>query len=221
MMVRCCVAALAMLGMLGAAVAPADPFLWLEDVSSPRAMAWVKAENAKTLAVLQRDPRFAGADADALAVGQSHDRIPPPDIITGRVYNFWQDADHVRGIWRSTTIADYANSAPAWTTVLDLDALATAENKNWVWQGADCDSPSRDRCLISLSDGGGPVTLASGVSAPSEIAVANGTIYFADINNNSGPQTIEEGAAETIRLALLPDDGPTGTFSDSAGPEPW
>ena len=42
-----------------------------------------------------------------------------------------------------------------------------------------------------------------------------------DINNNSGPQTIEEGAAETIRLALIPDDGPTGTFSDSAGPEPW
>jgi NAD(P)-dependent dehydrogenase (short-subunit alcohol dehydrogenase family) len=42
-----------------------------------------------------------------------------------------------------------------------------------------------------------------------------------DINNNSGPQTIEEGAAETIRLALLPEDGPTGTFSDSKGPEPW
>ena len=42
-----------------------------------------------------------------------------------------------------------------------------------------------------------------------------------DINNNQGHQTIEEGAAETIRLALLPDDAPTGTFSDSAGPEPW
>jgi prolyl oligopeptidase len=143
-----------MFGMLGAAPVPADPFLWLESVSSPRAMAWVKAENAKTLAVLQRDPRFAGLDADALAVGQSHDRIPTPDIINGRVYNFWQDADHVRGIWRSTTIADYATPAPSWTTVLDLDALAASERKNWVWKGADCDSPRRDRCLISLSDGG-------------------------------------------------------------------
>jgi len=42
-----------------------------------------------------------------------------------------------------------------------------------------------------------------------------------DINNNSGHQTIAEGAAETIRLALLPDDGPTGTYSDTAGPIPW
>jgi NAD(P)-dependent dehydrogenase (short-subunit alcohol dehydrogenase family) len=42
-----------------------------------------------------------------------------------------------------------------------------------------------------------------------------------DLNNNTGYQTIEQGAAETIRLALLPDTGPTGTFSDSAGPEPW
>jgi NAD(P)-dependent dehydrogenase (short-subunit alcohol dehydrogenase family) len=42
-----------------------------------------------------------------------------------------------------------------------------------------------------------------------------------DLNHNSGHQTIEEGAAETVRLALLPDDGPTGSYSDSAGPEPW
>jgi NAD(P)-dependent dehydrogenase (short-subunit alcohol dehydrogenase family) len=42
-----------------------------------------------------------------------------------------------------------------------------------------------------------------------------------DLNNHSGHQTIEQGAAETIRLALLPDDGPTGTFSDSNGLEAW
>ena len=42
-----------------------------------------------------------------------------------------------------------------------------------------------------------------------------------DLNGHSGPQTIPEGAAETIRLALLPDDGPTGTYSDSKGIVPW
>jgi NAD(P)-dependent dehydrogenase (short-subunit alcohol dehydrogenase family) len=42
-----------------------------------------------------------------------------------------------------------------------------------------------------------------------------------DLNGNSGPQTIEEGAAETVRLALLPEDGPTGTYSDSKGIVPW
>jgi NAD(P)-dependent dehydrogenase (short-subunit alcohol dehydrogenase family) len=42
-----------------------------------------------------------------------------------------------------------------------------------------------------------------------------------DLNGHRGTQTIPEGAAETIRLALLPDDGPTGTYSDRNGIVPW
>jgi prolyl oligopeptidase len=132
----------------------ADPFLWLEDVNGARAIDWVKAENAKTLSVLQNDPRFATFNAAAREIGEAKDRIPYPRFVNGRVYNFWQDAVHVRGIWRSTSPASYASSAPAWKTVLDLDALAKTEGKNWVWSGSDCDSPSRKRCLIDLSEGG-------------------------------------------------------------------
>ena len=131
-----------------------DPFLWLEDVNGARATDWVKAENAKTLDVLQKDPHFESFYEDALAIGQARDRIPGPQFVDGNVYNFWQDADHVRGIWRTTTLADYLDARPAWKTVLDLDALASSEGKNWVWHGADCTSPSGRRCLISLSEGG-------------------------------------------------------------------
>ena len=42
-----------------------------------------------------------------------------------------------------------------------------------------------------------------------------------NLNNYSGTQTLEEGAREPVRLALLGPDGPTGTFSNSAGPLPW
>jgi NAD(P)-dependent dehydrogenase (short-subunit alcohol dehydrogenase family) len=42
-----------------------------------------------------------------------------------------------------------------------------------------------------------------------------------DLNGHRGHQTIPEGAAETVRLALLPDAGPTGTYSDSKGIVPW
>ena len=42
-----------------------------------------------------------------------------------------------------------------------------------------------------------------------------------DLNGHRGTQTIPEGAAETIRLALLPDDGPTGAYSDRKGIVPW
>ncbi len=41
------------------------------------------------------------------------------------------------------------------------------------------------------------------------------------LNDSRGTQTIPEGAAEVVRLALLPDDGPTGTFSERAGIVPW
>jgi len=156
------VAGLAILGsglLTVARAAPGDdPFLWLEDVSGARATAWVKEQNARTLGVLKKDPRFAGYYADALKIGEAQDRLVFPEFINGRLYNFWQDATHVRGIWRMTTVADYTTGNPTWTTVLDIDALAKAEGKNWVWKGADCDSPSRTRCMISLSEGGEDAT---------------------------------------------------------------
>ncbi len=42
-----------------------------------------------------------------------------------------------------------------------------------------------------------------------------------DLNEHRGTQTIEEGSAETLRLALLPEDGPTGTYSNNEGIVPW
>ncbi|MGN6850716.1 MAG: prolyl oligopeptidase family serine peptidase, partial [Sphingomicrobium sp.] len=71
-----------------------------------------------------------------------------------QIYNFWQDADHVRGIWRRTSLASYSTGKPEWETVLDLDALAAEEKANWVWKGAQCARPLERRCLINLSDGG-------------------------------------------------------------------
>ena len=44
---------------------PPDDFLWLEDQRGARALAWVNAENAKTTAVLEKDPRFAALYRDA------------------------------------------------------------------------------------------------------------------------------------------------------------
>jgi len=135
-------------------VATSDQFLWLEELNGARAMAWVKEQNAKTLTVLQKDPNFSALYADASKIAQAKDRIPVPSFIGGQVYNFWQDTDHVRGIWRRTTPADYAGATPNWTTVLDLDALAGSENANWVWKGADCVWPVENRCMVILSDGG-------------------------------------------------------------------
>jgi NAD(P)-dependent dehydrogenase (short-subunit alcohol dehydrogenase family) len=42
-----------------------------------------------------------------------------------------------------------------------------------------------------------------------------------DLNGFRGHQTVEEGAAETVRLALLPPEGPTGGFFATDGSDPW
>ena len=42
-----------------------------------------------------------------------------------------------------------------------------------------------------------------------------------DLNGHRGTRTPEQGAAIAIRLATLPDDGPTGGFFEDAGVVPW
>jgi hypothetical protein len=42
-----------------------------------------------------------------------------------------------------------------------------------------------------------------------------------NLNNYAGTQSVEEGAREPMCLALIGPDGPTGTFSNAAGPLPW
>ncbi len=131
-----------------------DNYTWLEDVHGQRAMDWVNAHNAASAKIIQADPRFATLQAEALQVAQSPDRLPEPDLRGGLVYNAWQDASHVRGILRRTTLADYLKPKPQWQTVLDFDALGKADRKSWVNAGQVWLEPSDRLCLVGLSDGG-------------------------------------------------------------------
>src|SRR5262245_29486929 len=83
-----------------AQTAPADPYLWLEEVSSTKAMDWVNSHNAASVARLEPDPRYKTLYDQALEIAGARDRIPAPRFLHGEIYNFWQDADHLRGYWR-------------------------------------------------------------------------------------------------------------------------
>jgi prolyl oligopeptidase len=131
-----------------------DPYQWLEEVHGEKPLAWVGQQNQRTLAVLEADPRYRRDFDSILEVLDAGDRIAYGSLDHRHVFNFWQDASHPKGLWRRTGIADYASADPHWETLLDLDKLAADEKENWVWKGADC-SPSLQRCLISLSRGGG------------------------------------------------------------------
>lgn len=132
--------------------------LWLEEVEGDRALAWVREQNTRSQAVLEGDARFAGLQSDALAILNANDRIPYPRFSGGEIRNFWQDAEHVRGIVRRTTLASYRTAEPRWETLLDVDAISATEGKNWVYKGASCLLPERRFCLVSLSDGGEDAT---------------------------------------------------------------
>jgi len=134
-----------------------DPHLWLEDVEGEAALTWVREQNTRSLDVLTGDKRYAQLEADALEIVNATDRIAYGVIRDGKVYNFWQDADNVRGLWRRTTLESYASETPDWETVIDFDALAEAEDANWVYKGANCfkpDGAEQTLCMMSLSNGG-------------------------------------------------------------------
>ena len=56
---------------------------------------------------------------------------------------------------------------------------------------------------------------------PIKVNMVNPGYTATDLNGNSGTQTIEEGAAETVRQSLVPDYAPTGGFFETGGVVPW
>ncbi|WP_199504388.1 prolyl oligopeptidase family serine peptidase [Qipengyuania sp. YIM B01966] len=136
-----------------------DPYIWLEEARSDRALAWVRAENDKTLAQLANDPRFEALKAEALAILDAEDRIPMVSFRPDGLYNFWQDRANPRGVLRRTTLESYRTDTPQWETVLDIDALARADNREWVYQGMSCLEPDMRHCMVALSDGGKDATI--------------------------------------------------------------
>jgi len=102
-----------------------DPYIWLEDIEAQQAVAWVDAQNAATL------QRFGGpgfiADRDMLrAILDRPDNIPFIARRGALVFNFWNDAEHPRGLWRSTTLDRFRAGEPEWDIILDVDQLAAS-----------------------------------------------------------------------------------------------
>ncbi len=136
----------------------ADKYTWLEDVSGNRSMNWVKAENARTAAVLEKDPHFAPDFAAALKVAEDPNRLPLPELRGGMIYNNWRDAKNPRGLLRRTTVDDYQTANPHWQNVLHFDALGATEKVGWVNHGLDCLYPGDRLCFVNLSAGGEDAT---------------------------------------------------------------
>jgi prolyl oligopeptidase len=225
-----------------------DPYLWLEDVASERALAWVGARNAESEAELAAAPGYAELRARLKTILDSKDRIPYVRRHGGWFYNFWRDAEHERGIWRRTLPEEYRKPAPQWETVLDLDRLARDEDENWVWAGASFLKPHGDRVLVSLSRGGGDAHVVREFDLEAMAFVADGftlpeakgsagwidrdTLFVAtdfgpgSITSSGYPRVVKEwrrgaplDAARTVYEAQLEDLSASAWFDYTPGHE--
>lgn len=123
---------------------------WLDE-NSPRTLKWVAEQREKTLATLRAKPDFATFEREAGTVLTDPTRIEDPRFVGDDVYQYWQDREHPLGQWRKSPKAAWLAGAPAWTTVIDLDALSAAEGKKWIFAGANCRGA---HCLVNLSVNG-------------------------------------------------------------------
>jgi prolyl oligopeptidase len=186
-----------------------DNYTWLEDIHGGRPMAWVKAENARTAAVIENDTHFLPLEAEALEVLESPDRLPDPQFRNGVVYNTWRDAEHVRGIVRRTTLKDYLTAEPKWETVLDYDALSKADNQSWVGKGLECLHPEDELCLVALSAGGEDAVVRR------EMNLKTGEFVEGGFALPRGKQTVSWVDKDTLLIGR--DWGP-GTMSEAGYP---
>ncbi|HYD26623.1 prolyl oligopeptidase family serine peptidase [Brevundimonas sp.] len=192
-----------------AGVRAADDHLALEEVNGAEAMAFVASENEKSLAALTGDRRYETFRQQAFDILSATDRIPGPSFLGEGIGNFWQDARNPKGIWRRTTLDSYRSDSTQWETLLDIDALARAEGKDWVWKGADCLAPDETRCLVSLSDGGKDAVVVREFDTATGLWVEDGFVL------PEGKHRIEWLDRDTLLVAT--DFGPD-TLTESGYP---
>ncbi|MBR9826921.1 MAG: S9 family peptidase [Alphaproteobacteria bacterium] len=192
-----------------------DPRVWLEEVEGEEAIAWAEGQNERTFARLQGDERYQGLYDQALSVYQSEDRIPYGSFYGGYVWNFWQDAENTHGLWRRTTLESYLTEEPDWDVILDLDALSEEEDMNWVWRGANCLSPSYDRCMLTLSDGGSDAAVRREFSVADRSFVEGG---FVMPESKGGVSWVDEN---TLIFGMATSDADSTTSGYPVAAHRW
>ena len=188
-----------------------DPYLWLEEVDGAEALAWVAERNRATHAALaEKQPGFDALRERLRAAFDAEDRIPHLTRLGDRYYNFRQDEENPRGVWRRTTLEEYRKPAPDWEVVLDFDALGRAEGERWMFAGAPVLVPGYDRALVRLSRGGADAVVVREFDLVARRFVEEGGFALAESKGHvswAGPNEV----------FVATDFGP-GTMTDSGYP---
>jgi prolyl oligopeptidase len=132
-----------------------DPYLWMEEIEGSGHGLGQGPERADPAGAAGRRPlrrRSRPGPGDPQRQGPRARRVVRRRRL---LRNFWQDADHVRGLWRKTTLESYRTAEPQSGRPSSTSTpCPRPRSANWVFKGASCLPPEETRCLITLSDGG-------------------------------------------------------------------
>ena len=203
-------AAVASLASAGAVPDAAPSEAALQAIQGAEAKAWVSAERARAEAAYAATPAYEARYRAALDALERHaDALPKLSVSEGRITILVKDEAHPRGRWGVLDSAKLAEGERAFTPLLDVDALSTAEEENWTFHHSQCRPAPEGRCLLFLSPDGGDATVLREFDLNTGAFVAEGfTLPKAKMN-------VRWADADTLFVAT--DLGP-GSLTQSGYP---
>ena len=99
-----------------------------------------------------------------------------------------------------------------------LGSLTQNSDPKWEFAGVKAAAYNSSKAALNMLT----VVLAAGLKdTPIKVNAADPGFTATDMNQHQGTRTVEQGAAAAVRLATLPEDGPTGGYFDEDGSVPW
>jgi len=200
---------LALFGISQIIQAQEDKYQWLEEVDGQKALEFVNTQNKATVEELSAEKDYQDIYDKSLAIYNSTEKIAYPSIRGNYVYNFWKDKEHVRGIWRRSSLESYTNGNPVWETLLDIDELSKKDDIKWVYKGSSGLYPDYNRFLVNLSKGGGDAVVTKEFDADKKQFIENG--FFIDESKGSASYIDEN-------TLIVSSDFGEGTMTTSGYP---
>jgi NAD(P)-dependent dehydrogenase (short-subunit alcohol dehydrogenase family) len=139
--------------------------------------------------------------------------------------------DEVRAVWETNVfgaLAVYQAMLPLLRKAPQARIVNVSSGAGSLTMNSDPDNPHRSifgPVYPASKTALNAITLAMAIELEStgiKVNAASPGFTKTNLNNYQGVETVEEGAREAVRLALLGPDGPTGTFSHATlGQLPW
>ncbi len=166
------------------------------------------------------EEQFGGLDVLVNNAGIALDREPPSQL----------DLDTMRRTFETNVFGAFAvtqamlpmlrKSAAGRIVNLSSTLGSLAQNSDPNWEHAEVNLAGYNSSKAALNMV--TVTFAKELrDTPIKINSADPGYTATDLNGHQGTRTVEQGATAAVRLATLPDDGPTGGFFDENGPIAW